>query len=29
MLRFNAADLGGDGLMVKKGKKIFHRVVTG
>ena len=29
MLRFKAADLGGDGLMVKKGKKIFHRVVTG
>ena len=26
--RFDSAAFGGDGLMLKKGKKVFHRVVT-
>jgi tyrosyl-tRNA synthetase len=26
---YSADDLAGDGLMIKKGKKVFHRVVLG
>ena len=26
---YTADDLSGDGLMLKKGKKVFHRVVLG
>ena len=26
---YSAADLAGDGLMLKKGKKVFHRVTLG
>ena len=27
-VRYNAASFAGDGLLLKKGKKVFHRVVT-